>query len=179
MSNRRLLLGKEAHYRCATPREVLAAREGIEPSSTRFKGGAPIPIQSAWQWCRRVESNHQGLSTTGLQPAEPTALLNAGMKIGGTEGNRTLITRLQGGSSPVELRPRILVEPPRIELGSPVCETGALPLELWPLGGSGGNRTRDWTMPLSRDPSSPRPRDWCRSAELNRILLVFSETCNR
>ena len=90
-----------------------------------------------------MESNHQGLSATDLQSAEPTALLNAGVKVlecGSTprlpcgrrferevpalsdepfrakperrgvevetDRSRTGILRLQGGRSPVELRPR-------------------------------------------------------------------------
>ena len=47
---------------CYTPKNFLVAREGIEPSPTRFKGGAPIPIQSAGQWWELEELNLSSLT---------------------------------------------------------------------------------------------------------------------
>lgn len=36
---------------------MLVARVGIKPTATRFKGGAPISVQSAGQWWAREELN--------------------------------------------------------------------------------------------------------------------------
>ena len=148
-------------------------------------------------WCRRVESNHQGLSTTDLQSAEPTALLDAGVVE--TDRNRTGIPRLQGGCSPVELRPRMfvlsdgpfpsdarerrevdVVDPGGSAPPSPDCEPGALLVERWArrFRWTHGESNPDfqnailtsflWTM-------SP----WRSPRELNSVLLVFSQPCNR
>ena len=49
-----------------------------------------------------------------------------------TDRNRTGIARVQGGRSPVELRPRmILVDPGGPAPPSPDCEPGALLVERW------------------------------------------------
>lgn len=56
---RDLLVGNESCYRYTTSPKILVGREGIEPSSTCFKGRAPIPAQSAGQWWVRRDSDPQ------------------------------------------------------------------------------------------------------------------------
>ena len=70
------------------PEIFLVAREGIEPSPTRFKGGAPIPVQSAGQWWELEELNLSSLTAAFIfgqrfyrPPSGP-----APWKIGGSGG---------------------------------------------------------------------------------------------
>src|SRR6188474_466832 len=66
---RDLLVGNEASYWLDYGRERLrGCRGGSRTRSALFQGQLSVPVQSARQRseCRRVESNHQGLSATDL-----------------------------------------------------------------------------------------------------------------
>ena len=96
-----------------------------------------------------------------------------------TDRNRTGIARVQGGSSPVELRPRILVDPGGSAPPSPGCEPGALLIKRWA-------RIVMEPRGVAPRPRGCRPRvilfhhgPWCSPRELNSVLLVFSQPCNR
>lgn len=73
--------------------------------SSLFQRQLSVPIQSAWQWCKDAESNRLSLRHEFYRLA-PFPHGRPCKKIGGTEGNRTLISCLQGRHSPVELRSR-------------------------------------------------------------------------
>lgn len=120
--------------------------------SSLFQRQLSVPIQSAWQWCKDAESNRLSLRHEFYRLA-PFPHGRPCKKIGGTEGNRTLISCLQGRHSPVELRSRgcgdrirtcclqlmrlarslmplprveVLVDGPGYAPGSPALQTGAL-----------------------------------------------------
>ncbi len=210
---------------------------GSRTRSALFQGQLSVPIRSAWQWdseCRRVESNHQGLSTTDLQSAEPTALLNAG-----------LVLALSEEPFPSEAREgdESKWKPTGIAPASPACRAGALLLSYGPewclhgassccrakrrnrasrSGPSGGctrasavrvrrssldpmgpnractERAHDaapsaasWRVEVEPRGVAPRLRGcrlrvilfhhgpWRSPRELNSVLLVFSQPCNR
>lgn|SRR5579871_2362875 len=114
------------------PHEIWLPRQ--DSNLDRLIQNQPCYRYTTGHWCRRVESNHQGLSTTDLQSAEPTALLNSGLKIWWI---RPALLRLppacKAGALLIELRTHdiILVDPEGVAPSLAGCEPAGLLLILW------------------------------------------------
>jgi hypothetical protein len=178
---------------------------GVEPASPGCKPGA-LPLSYA------PMNFKAGRATGSVFPGVPGNLcqelnLAGPPKIGGSEGSRTLISRVRGGRSPIELRTRKTQGRP----GRSSCSESRMTLpRARRIGGGGGNRTRYSTMPSSRDPGSPHPHTsvlpvtlcglpgsitgvvspqresnprlrlvWSSSPELNRARHGFNVECYR
>ncbi len=87
------------------PRMVLAARAGVEPAACCFKDSSPYRYRvpgriklGAGEWNRTTKVLRRRI----YSPLSPPP---ARRRHGGADRNRTGISRLQGGCSPVERRP--------------------------------------------------------------------------